>query len=229
MCLTFVNLAADPALQKLDRGVVQLMHKASGHPSVHISALSLVALSQAVRRGFAQACDMLPILQRRAIIPHRYVGGILSLTLEDVWSVSFVEFFNFRNDVLAEALRICWEIDGRTYIDSCLSAVEEFCCQQPSEDLSLQLEAALFCMEVVAEKVSSEQFSRDERSSLFSVADRIDRCTSFLALRPVTLTCNPLTTARMCKMIRKVSRERRGEFIESRGISDTLLLRSSAK
>jgi hypothetical protein len=201
---TFVSLACDPAAQKLDLGVIGLLQKASAHASVNISALALTALTQAIGRGFAQAHDLLPILQRRAIIPHQYSSSVqqshLSLAVEETSGVNLHEFMRFRQVVLTDALLVCWTCDGRTYMDSCTSAIEEFCCQRPAPELSLQLEAALFCIEVaVVNALNLEPFP---------YSDQLKRCTIALSTKPETLTCNPLTTARMCSFICKVSNER---------------------
>jgi hypothetical protein len=178
--------------------MVELMQKAAGHSYVNISGIAIAILTKTTERGFSLADDLLPLLQRRAIIPHRFVDGSLSLAAYDICGVDFHEFENFRESVLSDALAVCWKSNPAQYMNSCTSAVEEFCKEQPSLELSLQLEAALYCIEAVAEDIFDSHHP-------FPCTAQLRRCIEALSPKPVSLTSNPLTLGRMCRLIRKVS------------------------
>jgi hypothetical protein len=204
VCRNLARIASSVCLTRLshgtvtmvDTGMINLLQKIAAHPSVNISGLSLEALARLTQKGNLHSHELLPILQRRAIIPHHFQLGVLSLSAEDLCGVCFHEFENFRNTVLKEALLACWKQDGRHYMDSCTSAVVEFCSDRPSVELSLQLEAALFCIESVAVDVL-------DSVGPFPHGDQLKTCTDALKTKPPSLISNPVTLARMCKLIRK--------------------------
>lgn len=182
-----------------DSGVLELLHKAASHPFVHISAIALDSLMDATRRGFAGAASLLPVLQRRAIIPHLVMpSGDLTLTAHELCGVSFQEFERFRDGILTDFLLVCWKIDPESFMDSCTAAVEEFCfAQHISPELSLQLEAALFCVEVISREAMSS-------GSMISHPDQFNRIVSAIGARPAAIFSNPLTLSRMCLVIQQV-------------------------
>lgn len=205
ICLTCLSPSSegDGIFAKPDTGMIELLQRGAAHPLVNVSAIALEALSPATRKGYSGADGLLPVLQRRAIIPH-YIqqGGDLSLSAYDLCGVTFHEFDNFRSVVLTEALRVCWEIDGLRYMDSCTAAVEEFCSAPPSPELSLQLEAALFCMDVVLLNVL-------DTPKPIRHSKQLHQCFVSLQRRPMALFSNPLTLSRMCHFIQRVSCRRR--------------------
>lgn len=194
-----------------DPGVVELLHKAAAHPFVHISAIALASLIDVTRRGYAGAGTLLPVLQRRAIVPHLIVPpGRLTIIAHEICGVSFHEFESFRNGILSEFLRVCWRIDPTNFMDSCTAAIEEFCStQHVSPELSLQLEAALFCVEVVSRETASS-------GSSIPHPNQLTRIVSAIGARPAVIFSNPLTLARMCLVIEQV-RKQPGVFV-SQGI-----------
>jgi hypothetical protein len=185
-----------------DPGIIELLHKAAGHPFVYVSAVALDGLIGATRRGYGSAGALLPLLQRRAIIPHLITqSGGLTLTAYELCGVSFQEFESYRNGILMEFLLLCWRLDPETFIDSCTAAVEEFCyTQHMSPELSLQLEAALFCVEAV---------SREAMSSGSTIPHplQLERIVSAIGTKPTVIFCNPLTLSRMCCVIQQVRTE----------------------
>jgi hypothetical protein len=182
-----------------DPGIVDLLYKAASHPFVHISAIALGSLLDATRRGYALASSLLPVLQRRAIVPHIIMPtGHLSLTADELCGVTFQEFESFRGGVLTEILLLCWRIDPQNFMDSCTAAVEEFCyAEHISSELTLQLEAALFCVEVVSREVTSS-------GSTVPHPEQFKRIVSAIGARPAVIFSNPLTLCRMCIVIQQV-------------------------
>lgn len=179
-------------------GLLDLLQKAAGHPSVNIAAIGLEVLVEAARNGFLSPEGFLPSLQRRAIIPHQISpNGMLSLSAYDVCGASFHEFMSFREHLLVDALLLCWGANVLTYLDSCAAAVEEFCTEQPTSELSLQLEAAIFCIETVAA-------SSLDLGVPCPYSDHFKRCIVALRSLPTVLTSNPLTMSRFFLLLGKV-------------------------
>lgn len=172
--------------------------KGAGHPSVNICALCLQVLVRVMPLVSSLSLELLPILQRRAITPHHITEGTIRLDASDVSGVNFHEFQNFRATVLSDALIVCWRGCGKHYMDSCSSAVEEFCSLSSSVSVSLQLEAALFCLEQIARAASDSlgQFEHHEQMRRLFVV---------LPTQPPSLMANPLTREGMCRFLRKVS------------------------
>ena len=199
VCGTWLDIASthEDQTRKPEPGAVALLLKAAGHSSVNLCAISLQVLNRMTPRMPHLAQELLPTLQRRAITPHCLRHGRLSLDAADICGVSFHEFQNFRANVLTDSLVLCWKAYGNHFMDSCTSAVEEFCAVTSSNGVSLQLEAALFCIERVADEALAlhDSFPHDEQ---------MKRLVSALSLKPPSLMVNSLTRERMCRFLRKV-------------------------
>jgi hypothetical protein len=181
-----------------DGGAISLLIKGASHPSVHICAISLPVITRILPKVSSLPHELLPVLQRKAIIPHHLRDGQASLDTSDIGGVSFPDFQSFRTTVLSEALVACWSENGDHYMDSCISAVEEFCSALSSSDVSLQLEAALFCIE----QVSLTLLNGQNVNVMFD--NQMKRIFSVLPSKPRSLMSNPITRERMCRFIRKV-------------------------
>jgi hypothetical protein len=196
VCQTWLDIPAQEHLHPLEPGAVTFLLKAASHPSTNICGLALPVLSQLSSADPYVAQQLLPVLQRRAIVPHRVESGRMSLSgLSDG---DFHTFQQFRDDELTGALRACWRADGDNYMDSCTSAVEEFCSDHASVTVSLHLEAALYCIESVAPDASDSQVH-------FRHSKQLQRCIMALSRKSTSMMANPLTLARMCTFLRKVS------------------------
>jgi hypothetical protein len=180
-------------------GAISLLVKGASHPSVHVCAISLPVLARILPRISSLPQELLPVLQRKAIIPHHLRDGQISFDTSDICGVSFHDFQIFRMTVLSEALVACFRESGDHYMDSCISAVEEFCSVLSSSDVSLQLEAALFCIE----QVSSSLLNGQNANMIFD--NQMKRIYSVVPAKPPSLMSNPITRERMCRFIRKVS------------------------
>lgn len=185
---------------KNEVGLIDLLMKGAAHPSVNISGIALGALAQVVRLDMSLGLQLLPLLQRRAITPHHVVSGAPYLAASDICGVNFHEFQIFRETILTDALVACYEGTSANYMDSCTSAVEEFCSENASSQVSLHLEAALFCIGAVAEIAL-----RASEGGTFSHSAQLERCTSALAAKPSSMMTNPLTLAQVCRFLKKVS------------------------
>ena len=134
-------------------GMMELLLKAVSHPSLHVSGIALEALPSLLMSMQSQqqqqlAVQLLPILQGRAIIPPSLAGAS---SIEDTCGVDIHEYENFRENLLSDALIACYTSCRSYYVESCSSAVEEFCgtmssSHQTNHQLQFQLEAALFCL-----------------------------------------------------------------------------------
>jgi hypothetical protein len=192
VCTTWLDVLGRESDSKPEGGLIVLLMKAASHPAVHVCAISLPVLNRVMDVIPELAEELLPILQRRAIIPHRVRDGHLSLDASDLCGVNFQEFQSFRENVLVDTLIACWKAYPIQFMDSCTSAVEEFCSGTSLPiDVSLQLEAALFCLEKVAGEVVNHSY--------------IARVFSTLTARPQLTRVNPLTQLRMSRFFRTVS------------------------
>jgi hypothetical protein len=178
-----------------DRGLVSLLQKATANPSLNICSMALDALTAMARNSRLTTHFLLSALQRRAIIPHLFETGTLSLKATDSCGVALEEFLSFRANCLSEALIACCAADSHKYIDSCTSAVEEFCTETQFVDTSLQLEAALYCLEVVANDLEVSSYHHDHFLRLLRA----------LQTNSPSLLSNPITLSQMCRVLRKVS------------------------
>ena len=182
-----------------DSGAVSLLVKGASHPSVHVCAISLPVLARILPFVSSLPKELLPVLQRKAIIPHHIRDGHINMDISDICGVSYDDFQSFRTTVLSEVLVACWRESGDHYMDSCTSAVEEFCSVLSTSDVSLQLEAALFCIE----QVSSSALNVKNVTTTFE--NQLKRIFSVVPTKPPSLMSNPVTRERMCRFIRKVS------------------------
>jgi hypothetical protein len=183
--------------QHTERGLVDLLLKAAAHPHVHIASIAVHTMPLLLSPSNSIVKQILPILQRRAIIPHEVKNGKIELQTDSFSDVSLDDFLDFREHVLSDALIACYKVDGQDFFDSCTSAVEEFCTEGASIEVSLFLEAAIFCIEAIGNTVMSSHHP-------FAQTGQLKRCTQALASRRESLTANPLTLSRMANMLEKV-------------------------
>lgn len=198
VCSTFMEVPAGGEQRPIESGVLNLLLKAASHPSVNICALGLPVLSNIVAGMPSLTPELLPMLQRQAILPHVVHDGTISFASHDACGVNATEFRAFREDVLSDALVACWRANSTHYMESCTSAVEEFCAERSSVEVSLQLEAALFCIEIVSAGGIGE-------AGAYPHGAEMGRVLSALSLKSPSLMMNALTRARACRMLRMVS------------------------
>jgi hypothetical protein len=199
VCETWLNLPSQEMHKRVDDGLVHLLLKGAAHPSVNICAIALQALSQLVPATPNLDRELLPILQRRAITPHNISPhGSVSLAETDACGVNYQEFKAFRETTLSDSLLACWRGNSTTYMNSCTSAIEEFCLPTATPDICLHLEAAIFCLEAVAlESLQGKELKQ--------YSPQMKRCSESLSSKPRSLIGNPLTLARLCSFVRQVS------------------------
>jgi hypothetical protein len=210
-------------------GLLDFLLKAASHPSVYVCAIAIEVLSTLVPLDVGLSHRLLPTLQRRAIAPHQFIEkagssssnsgqpAIPSLsTSSDLGGVNMYEFQLFRDTVLKDALVACWKDSGTNFMNSCTSAIEEFCSPHASNAVSFHLEAALFCMAAVAEEAVSVAAATAAASgmggTMFVHSVQLERCTNALANKPASLTENPLTLSQLCQFIKKVRIVARNSF-----------------
>ena len=197
VCDAWLQCSLDVSGLQQEQGILALLIKGGAHPSVNVSCLALDKLCALVERMPAIGVELLPMVQRRAIIPHHSVSGAISLSASDLCGVNFHDYETFRETTLTSAAVACFKTAGDTFMDSCASAVEEFCASNSTVDVSLHLEAAIFCLDAVGEEALGAK--KD-----FRYARQLQRCTKAFSNRPRSLIENPLTLARMCAFIRTV-------------------------
>lgn len=198
VCSTHIDVLDEEEFVQPDRGVLTLLLKAAAHPSVNVCAIVLPALTKCVLKMPSLGPELLPILQRRAIIPHIFTRNLISFSVPSFCDINYSEFLRFRDDVLKRALLACWKQNSSYFVESCASAVEEFCSTASSVEVSLQLEAALFCIEIIG-----PEDARDSEG--VPHADQLSQIISAIALKPQSLMLNPLTLAKACQMMKTVS------------------------
>lgn len=132
-------------LQASPDGLLELLLKAASHSSVPISSIGIEALTVFTPSNSELSTRLLPCLQGKAIIP------INSLEVVNGRQDDYIEF---RDCVLTHALVACYTGCVSFYLESCRSAIEEFCKATSSPHIPYQLEAALYCMIAVSEKAS---------------------------------------------------------------------------
>lgn len=202
LCSAAMKFSADHGHPlKNEPGLIDLMMKGAAHPSVNISGIALGVLADVARLDVTLGLQLLPLLQRRAITPHHIISGEPYLAASDICGVNFHEFQIFRDTILKDALLASYEGNSMNYMDSCTSAVEEFCSENASSQVSLHLEAALFCLASVADLAL-----RATENGAFRHASQLERCTSALAAKPSSMMTNPLTLSQMCQFLRKYTR-----------------------
>lgn len=192
-------------------GLLDLLSKCASHSSVVICALVLPVMTPILAQQVGLATQWLPILQRRAIIPHHQIStnnchnNPVSLAASDICHVTYEEFIHqFRNTVLAEALQACFQCHPEYFLASCTAAIEEFCSggdARATEQISFHLEAALYVMTTATEN-DAESTSNAVR--LATMGGFLERCTTALAKNPGSLMSNPLTMIAACRFVRKV-------------------------
>ena len=183
--------------QQPEHGLIEFLFKTLSHPSIKIHGVTLGVTSEFVSAQTSLGRELLPLLQRKVIIPHHTnEAGILSLLQTDQYGVTIDEFLHFREHVIADALCACWKFDSETYLNSCTSAIEEFCSGDAGANLSFHLEAALFCVESVGSQLHG--------SDLVSFADQLSRCMASLSKKTNCITSNPLAIARLASFLQKV-------------------------
>jgi hypothetical protein len=180
-------------------GALTLLMKGANHPSVNICAICLRTLTRLIRIIPTLSLELLPVLQRRAIIPNHLRGGKIDLDAVDLCGVTIHDFQSFRYAVLSDALFACWTKNDEHYMDSCTSAIEEFCCSTSSIDVSLQAEAALFCIEQISWDETVESQGKLPANNVMG------RLIKALRTKPPSIMSNPLTRESMCRFIHKVS------------------------
>lgn len=196
VCSTYIDAPSEREPSQLEEGALTLLLKAAAHPSVNICAIVLPVLTKCTLRIPSLGPALLPILQRRAIVPHIFTSNLISFSVPPFCDINYPEFLRFRKDILREALLACWKSNVSYFVESCASAVEEFCCSTSTVEVSLQLEAALFCIEIIG-PVSDIVWSIPH-------ADQLSQVISALSLKPHSLMFNPLTLARACRMLKTV-------------------------
>lgn len=197
VCSTHIDVSGERKSVEHEQGALILLSKAAAHPSVNVCAIVLPVLTKCISRMPSLGPELLPILQRRAIIPHIFTSGLISFSVPSFCDINYPEFLRFREDILRGGLLECWKANTLFFVESCASAVEEFCSSTSSVEVSLQLEAALFCIEIIGPN------SMDISGSV-PHADHLSQIISALALKPQSLMLNPLTLARACRMMKKV-------------------------
>jgi hypothetical protein len=192
--VAWINTASVGSAESPESSMVQFLFKAAAHPSHNVCAFALHALTRLVSRFPALAPELLPSLQRRAIRPHQTSTGQIHLeAFDDAES----DFQTFRETVLTDCLRACWIAYGSNYMNSCTCAVEEFCANAESNNQSMQLEAALFCLEAI----SSTALAKDRN---FQYNEQLERIYAAIQKRPRSLVDNFLTFQQLCQFIRAV-------------------------
>lgn len=189
-------------------GILDLLMKAAAHPSIGICGMALDVLSQLVPLEPGFPLRLLPVLQHRAIVPHIFAEGAPTILAAELCGVDFHEFERFRENTLTEALQACFHQNPVYYLDSCTSAIEEFCMAEATVEVSFQLEAALYCLSAVSLEVlvsqKNEMKSDNGQAQPGSYDSQLSRCTHALGQKPVCITANPLTLAQLNRFLRQV-------------------------
>jgi hypothetical protein len=139
------GLIQNGAMQPSMDGLLDLLFKAASHPSVYVCGIAVEALAVIAPPNSELSTRLLPYLQGKAIIPFHLI--------EDA-NGRLEEYIDFRDRVLTDALVACYTGCSTFYMESCWSAIEEFCQASPSPHLPYQLEAALFCCVAVFDRAS---------------------------------------------------------------------------
>jgi len=227
-CLTVTSQSTirSGRMKGRETGMIELLLKAASHPSILVCGIALESLHTLVTPSSALAMRLLTVLQGRAIVPPSLVG----MNTPDDCAVDFDEFQRFREYQLSDVLMACYISNRAYYVESCASAVEEFCASTTNPQLPYQLEAALFCLSAVAMDASkrallltstpaaqiaaakacaSEQYDRAamDANAIGEDAKRhneqLERCIRALAKVPTVALSNPLALSQMCRFIGK--------------------------
>lgn len=198
ICLACAKLSYEGRQLPTGPGLLDLLIKSASHPSVNICAIAIDVLRELVSAENGLYNQLLPVLQRRAITPHLVVREVLSLEATDVCGVNYHEFENFRATVLKDALATCMQGNEAQYMASCTAAIEEFCSGSSSKTESFHLEAALYCMNAVADEVLAAVIVSPHLAAL-------RRCVTALAMKPESLMANALSLSQANIFLRKVN------------------------
>ena len=187
--------------ESTERSIMEFLLKIVEHPSIHVSGTILEILPRFFPRKSQLVKDTIPLLQRKVIIPHitKSGSGETKAVAADNFGVSLDEFLKLREHRIADALRACWAYQSKAYLDSCSSAIIEFCSSRDGKSLSFHLEAALFCLQVIGPDVK-------EPKTHVSFENQMLRCLK-IASQPSSFPIleNPLTASRLCSLLRNVS------------------------
>lgn len=197
VCMACAKLSSEGRQLNTGPGLLDLLIKSASHPSVNICGIAINVLGSLVSSENGLSNQLLPVLQRRAITPHHFTNGTLSLDASDICGVNYQEFENFRSTVLKTALISCLKCNEESYVASCTAAIEEFCSTTSSIQVSFHLEAALYCIGAASDEVMS---SNDTVTHLAS----LKQCIKALSSKPSSLMENPLTLAQTNIFLQKV-------------------------
>ena len=213
---------------RASNGLLELLLKGAAHPSIHVCGICLEAIPSLIAPGSNYSDRLLPILQQRAIVPSSLRGNHAGTGEQDA-DVDFHEYTSFRENMLSVALLACYKNNRSFYMESCASAIDEFCTAPLTPQLPFQLEAALFCLCAVSMDASKRALlvgaspAAQSAAAKASVAlgqaqiadidadakkhdEELAKCTLSIAQNPATATVNPLALAQLCKFIAKVSK-----------------------
>lgn len=185
------DLIKNGTLQASTDGILDLLFKAASHPSVYVCGIAVEALSVIAPSNSELSTRLLPYLQGKAIIPFHLIGDV---------DGSLDDYINFRDRVLTDALVACYTGCSTFYLESCGSAIEEFCQSSPSPHLPYQLEAALFCMIAVSPRASKIPDTQ-------VLCTQLERMITALAKNAFSTTSHPLVLVKMCRFMNKVRRD----------------------
>jgi hypothetical protein len=210
-----------------ERGLIELLMRSVRHPSVHVCGIALEAFVLLISPKSDLAIKLLPILQGKAIVPSFLVG----LTSQNDCDVDFDEFERFREHLLSEILITCYISNRGYFIESCTSAIEEFCSvsRNPDPQTAYQLEAALFCLSAVSIEASKRallvsaspsaqeaaakacRLRNNESIEAKDIAhnakihdESLGKTVHALCNAPEVALTNPLFLSQMCKFLGKV-------------------------
>jgi hypothetical protein len=186
------SLIKDGTLQASPAGLLELLFKAASHPSLHVCSIAIEALTVFTPSNNELSTRLLPCLQGKAIIPINIMGDVNG-RLDD--------YINFRDCVLTNAMIACYSGCNAFYLESCRSAIEEFCQATSSPHLQYQLEAALFCMVAVSEKAS-------KTSNKEVLCGQLGRIISALKSN-TSATSHPMVKSNMYRFANKVCQHER--------------------
>lgn len=179
------DLIKNGTLQASLDGLLDLLFKAASHPSVYVCGIAFEALSVVAPSNSELSTRLLPYLQGKAIIPSHLIQDM---------DGSLDDYINFRERVLRDALIACYTGCSAFYLESCGSAIEEFCQASPSPYLPYQLEAALYCMIAVSKRATKAP----DKQVLFG---QLEKMIAALAKNSFSTTSHPLVSAKMCRFI----------------------------
>ena len=206
--------------------LLELLLKGAAHPSIHVCGICLEAIPALIAPESNYSDRLLPILQQRAIVPAALRGNHTNANGDEA-DIDFHEYTSFRENLLSAALSACYKNNRGFYVESCASAIDEFCAAPLTPQLTFQLEAALFCLCAVSMDASkrallvsaspSAQAAAAKASAALGQAQTVDvaadakkhdeelaKCTFSIANNPAAATSNPLTLAQLCRFIAKV-------------------------